>query len=51
MWVLVALLGNGDEIRTMRRVDQPIVKVLVADQRRVKLAVVNPDVGALLSRG
>jgi hypothetical protein len=42
------LLGDGDKVRPMRRVDQPVVEVLVADERRGELAVVNPDVGALL---
>jgi hypothetical protein len=42
------LLGDGDEVRAMRRVDQAIIKVLVGHESRVELAVVDPDVCAFL---
>lgn len=45
----VPLLGDGDEVRGVGGINQAIVVVLVVDQVGVELAVVNPDVSALLS--
>jgi len=41
-------VGDGDEVGPVGRVDGAVVVVLVAVQGRVELAVVNPDIGALL---
>ena len=46
----LSLLGNGDEVGAVRGVYQPIVKVLVGNESRVELAVVNPNVGAFLKQ-
>ena len=43
-------LGNGDEVGTMRRVHQPVIKVLVGNKGGIELAVVDPDVGAFLTQ-
>lgn len=44
-------LGNCHKVSTMARIDETVVVVLVLNQGRVKLIVVNPNIGASLFGG
>lgn len=50
-WVGVDGLGDGDEVGGVGDVDEAVVEVLVGAFGGVELAVVDPDVGALLETG
>lgn len=43
-------LGNGDEVRAMRRVDQSVIEVLVVNEGGMKLAMIHPNIGAFLKQ-
>lgn len=51
VWVGVDGLGDGDEVGGVGDVDEAVVEVLVGAFGGVELAVVDPDVGALLETG